>query len=56
MAKRYQEAHCQISTTAKGMRITLPKSDYLSPLYSRRQLKRNIAELQDALDDDMFTA
>jgi len=57
MAKRRQEAHhCGVSLTPKGVRIILPKSDYLSPLYSRKQVRQIIADLQSALDDDMFVA
>jgi hypothetical protein len=53
MAKRKQE-HCQVMLTAKGVRIILPKTDDLSPLYSRKQMRSIIADLQSALDDDMF--
>ncbi|WP_194480664.1 hypothetical protein [Bradyrhizobium sp. CCBAU 53338] len=57
MPKRDKEAlHCLVTATAKGIRIQLPKTDDLSPLYSRKQVKNIIADLQSALDNDLFLA
>lgn len=54
---RKQETHCtQVMMTAKDVRVILPKSDELSPSYSRKQVRGIIAALQDALDDDLFYA
>jgi hypothetical protein len=54
MAKRKQDTHCvNWNITAKGIAFVLPKTDDLSPTYSRKELKRIIAGLQEALDDDL---
>jgi len=54
--KRKEETYTCVGFTAKGVRITLPKTDFLSPMYSRKQARLIIADLQAALDDDMFYA
>lgn len=54
--KKRETHHCLIGVNARGVRIQLPKSDYLSPMYSRRQVKSIIADLQSALDGDLFAA
>jgi hypothetical protein len=57
MAKpRKEDTYTMTSLTPRGVRITLPKTDYLSPLYSRKQARAIIADLQDALDNDLFYA
>ncbi|WP_426409452.1 hypothetical protein [Bradyrhizobium ganzhouense] len=53
MAKRKQETCVAWNITAKGISFVLPKTDDLSPTYSRKEVKRIIARLQDALDDEM---
>jgi hypothetical protein len=57
IAKRSKQEMCTMtSLTPRGVRITLPKTDYLSPMYSRKQVRAIIADLQDALDNDLFYA
>ena len=54
MAKRMRQTQTlNWSITAKGINFVLPKTDDPSPTYSRRELKRIIASLQEALDDEM---
>ncbi|WFU23569.1 hypothetical protein QA649_37045 [Bradyrhizobium sp. CB1717] len=52
--KRKLETFTSVGFTARGVRIILPKTDYLSPMYSRKQIRAIIADLQAALDDDLF--
>lgn len=54
--KRKDDTYTMTSLTPRGVRITLPRTDDLSPLYSRKQVRAIIADLQDALDGDMFYA
>lgn len=56
MAKRKEVEHTCFSITEKGISIQLPKSNDLSPCYSRRQLKDIIADLQAVFEDDLWAA
>lgn len=53
---RKEDSYTITSFTPRGVRIEFPKSDYISPLYSRKQVRAIIADLQDALDNDLFYA
>lgn len=56
MAKRKHAEHTSFGITEKGITIQLPKSDDVSPRYSRAQLKGIIADLEAVLDDDLWAA
>lgn len=42
--------------TPRSVRITSSKTDDLSPLYSRKQIRAIIAALQDPIDNNLFYA
>lgn len=53
MAKSKQVANVQTISTAKGIMVQLAEMDDFSPVYSRKEIKSIIADLQSVLDDGL---